>query len=250
MRVLCKVSYDGSSYYGYQKQNNKRTIQNTIEDCLKKICKKDVNIYASGRTDAKVHAYGQMFHFDTDLNMNEDNWYKALNSLLPKDIRILKVYFVNDDFHSRFSVFKKNYIYKINIGEYNLFEKNYVTQLNYELDLERLKEASELFIGTHDYRNFCNNNDVDDDYIRTIYSIEITKNKNYIEFSFIGTGFKRYMIRMIVGTIIEYARNRIDSDYIVNRLDTTMFNTTKYNANPEGLYLKKVYYGRSEIDED
>ena len=106
-----------------------------------------------------------MFHFDTDLNMNEDNWYKALNSLLPKDIRILKVHFVNDDFHSRFSVFKKNYIYKINIGEYNLFEKNYVTQLNYELDLERLKEASELFIGTHDYRNFCNNNEVDDDYV-------------------------------------------------------------------------------------
>ena len=83
-----------------------------------------------------------------------------------------------------------------------------------------------------------------------IANIDIIKNGNYIEFSFIGTGFKRYMIRMIVGTIIEYARNSITSDYIVNRLDTTMFNTTKYNANPEGLYLKKVYYGRSEIDED
>ena len=136
------------------------------------------------------------------------------------------------------------------MGEYNLFEKDYVTQLNYKLDIERVREACELFIGTHDYRNFCNNNEVDDDYIRTIYSIDIERKDDYLTFSFVGTGFKRYMIRMIVGTIIEYSRNRITSDFIVNRLDTTMFNTTKYNANPEGLYLNKVYYGRSDIDEN
>ena len=125
MRVLCKVSYDGSNYFGYQKQNNGNTIQNEIENCLNKICKKEVTIHSSGRTDAKVHAYGQMFHFDTELNMSEDNWYKALNSLLPKDIRILKVYFVDDGFHSRFSAKAKEYIYKINMGKYNLFEKDY-----------------------------------------------------------------------------------------------------------------------------
>ena len=115
MRVLCKVSYDGSEYLGYQKQNNGNTIQNVIEDCLKRICKKEVIIHSSGRTDAKVHANGQMFHFDTDLKMSELNWYKALNSLLPKDIRIKKVFFVEDDFHSRFNATSKNYIYKINI---------------------------------------------------------------------------------------------------------------------------------------
>ena len=235
MRILCKVSYDGSNYYGYQKQLENITIQKTIEDCLKKICKKEVVIYSSGRTDAKVHAYGQMFHFDTDLNMSEINWYNALNSLLPKDIRIIKTFIVEDDFHSRFNVKKKNYIYKINMGKYNLFEKDYITQINTHLNIEKLKEASKLFIGTHDYRNFCANSEKDDDYIRSIFSIDITKENEYLIISFFGTWFKRYMIRMIVGTMIEYSKNKIDNEYITSRLYTSIFNTTHYNAAPEGL---------------
>lgn len=249
MRVLCKVSYDGSNYYGYQKQNNEITIQEVIENCLNKICKKPVIIHSSGRTDAKVHAYGQMFHFDTELNMNEDNWFKALNSLLPKDIRIKKVYLVDDDFHSRFNAKIKNYIYKINIGEYNLFEKDYITQINKKLNIYKIQEAIALFIGTHDFRNFCANNEKDIDYIRTIYSIDVIEKDNYIELSFKGNGFKRYMIRMIVGTILEYSKGRIDLSYIEDRLDTVEFNTTQYNAQPEGLYLNKVIYERSDIDE-
>ena len=249
MRVLCKVSYDGSNYYGFQKQNDRITIQSIIEECLKKITKKEVNISASGRTDAHVHAYGQMFHFDTDLNMNEINWYNALNSLLPKDIRIKKVFFVEDGFHARFSAEKKNYIYKINMGEYNLFEKDYISQVNKELNIDKLNEASSLFVGTHDFKNFCANSDKEDDYIRTIYDIKILKKDNYLSISFIGTGFKRYMIRMLVGTLLEYEKGRIDLNYIKNRLDVLEFNNTQYNAAPEGLYLNKVYYGRSDIDE-
>lgn len=249
MRVLCKVSYDGSNYYGFQKQNNKSTIQNVIEDCIKKITKNDVTIHASGRTDAKVHAYGQMFHFDSDLNMNETNWFNALNSLLPMDIRVKKVWIVEDDFHARFNVKKKNYIYKINIGEYNLFEKDYVTQINSTLNFDKIKEASRLFIGSHDFRNFCSNNEIDGDYVRDIYSIDVLLENDYLTLSFIGSGFKRYMIRMIVGTIVEYSKGRIELNYIIDRLDSLEFKTTQYNINPEGLYLNKVYYGRSDIDE-
>ncbi len=250
MKVLCKVSYDGSFYFGYQKQNNQITIQEVIENVLKKITKKEINIYASGRTDAKVHAYGQMFHFESDLNMSELNWEKALNSLLPKDIRIIKVFFVEEDFHARFSVIKKNYIYKMNLGKYDLFNRNYIAQLNYDLDLTKLNEVSKLFIGEHDYRNFCSNNEDNDDYVRNIYSIDIQKENDLIYISFKGSGFKRYMIRMIVGTMIEYARNRIDLNYITTRLDTNEINKTQYKALAEGLYLNKVYYGRSDIDED
>jgi len=250
MRILCKVSYDGSNYLGYQKQNNGSTIQKTIEECLKKICKKEITIHSSGRTDAKVHAYGQMFHFDSELNMNENNWHNALNSLLPKDIRILNVYFVEDDFHSRFNAKEKNYIYKINMGNYNLFEKDYVTQINQILNVDKIKEASELFVGTHDFKNFCANNEKEIDYIRTIYAIDIYEKENYLELSFRGNGFKRYMIRMIVGTILEYAKGRIELNYIEERLDTAIFITTQYNASPEGLYLNKVIYERSEIDEN
>ena len=148
---------------------------------------------------------------------------------------------------NRFNVLKKNYIYKINIGKYNLFERNYITQINQELNLEKIKDASLLFIGTHDYRNFCANNDKDDDYIRTIYSIDVTKKDDYIILSFIGSGFKRYMVRMIVGTIIEYSKDRINLDYIYERLDINEFNTTQYNAAPEGLYLNEVYYERDDL---
>ena len=250
MRVLCKVSYDGSMYYGFQKQNNKVTIQGTIEEAIKKITKEDIAIHASGRTDAKVHAYGQMFHFDSSLNMNESNWLHALNSLLPHDIRINKVFFVEDDFHARFNVKRKNYIYKMNLGDYNLFERKYITQFNKDLNLESLNEATELFLGTHDFRNFCSNNEENMDYIRTIYSIDISKKNRYLEFSFVGTGFKKYMIRMIVGTIIAYSTNKIDLDYISNRFDIVEFNTTQFNAKPEGLYLNKVIYERDDIDED
>lgn len=249
VRVLCKVAYDGSNYFGFQKQNNCKTIQSTIEECLKKINKKEVNIYASGRTDAKVHAYGQMFHFNTDLNMNEKNWYNALNSLLPNDIRIVNIWFVEEDFHARYNAKMKNYIYKINMGKYNLFEKDYITQINKKVDIKKLKKASNLLIGTHDFRNFCANNEIDADYIRTIFSIDITKNNKYLELSFLGTGFKKYMIRMIVGTLIAYADGKIKLKYIKDRLDKNTFNTTHYNALPEGLYLNKVYYERSEIDE-
>lgn len=250
MRVLCKVSYDGSMYYGYQKQNDKITVQGIIEEVLKKITKEETLIYASGRTDAKVHAYGQMFHFDSSINMSEINWLHALNSMLPTDIRIKKVYFVEDDFHARFNVKRKNYIYKINMGDYNLFERKYVTQINKDLNIEKLLDASDLFIGTHDFRNFCSNNEVDVDYIRTIYSIDIKKENEYLELSFVGTGFKKYMIRMIVGTMLAYSNDKIDLDYISNRLDIVEFNTTQFNAKPEGLYLNQVIYERDDIDED
>ena len=116
MIVKALVSYDGFNYAGWQKQENALGIQQVIEEALYKITKENVDVVASGRTDAGVHAFGQVFHFDTNVKMKESNWKRAMNSLLPDDIYIKEVEFVSDDFHSRFSLKKKEYRYYINVS--------------------------------------------------------------------------------------------------------------------------------------
>ena len=127
MKYLITFSYDGSGYNGYQKQPKKKTIQGELEKALKKINKDNkVSVHASGRTDAGVHANNQKAHFTLDINIKPENLQKALNSLTPSDIYIKRVESVDDKFHARFDVKAKEYVYKINMGEYDPIERNYV----------------------------------------------------------------------------------------------------------------------------
>lgn len=144
MRIKVTLSYDGTNYYGYQHQPGKITVQDTFEEKLAVILKEHVKTVASGRTDGHVHALGQVLHFDTDIKMKESNWMRALNSLLPDDIRVKNVEFVDDDFHARFSVVKKEYRYYIKLGEYDLFKNNYSAYYE-KLDVLKMKEAIKYF---------------------------------------------------------------------------------------------------------
>ena len=136
MRYLITVSYDGTDFSGYQKQPKMRTVQGEIEKALKEISGgKKIDIHASGRTDAGVHAMAQKIHFDLDMNITLEKLAKGLNSLLPKDIFVRKVEEVSSDFHARFSAIGKEYIYILNMGEYNPLERNYVYQHNNKLDV-------------------------------------------------------------------------------------------------------------------
>ena len=145
MRIKVTVSYDGTNYYGYQHQIGKITIQDTFEEALAIICKKHITTYASGRTDGHVHALGQVLHFDTEIKMKENNWMRALNSLLPADIRVVNVEFVSDDFHARFSVLKKEYRYYIKLKNYDLFKNNYTTFYE-KLDVDKMDLAIKYFL--------------------------------------------------------------------------------------------------------
>ena len=179
MRYLMTFSYDGTNYYGYQKQPSKITIQGVLETALTKI-NKNINVYvhSSGRTDSKVHALNQRAHFDLDININEEKLRRALNGLINKDIYIKKIIKVNDNFHARFNVIKKEYIYKINIGEYDPIEKNYVYQYNKNIDIKKMKKATKHLKGTHNFKAFTKfDNQKETDFIRTIYKIKIKKNK-------------------------------------------------------------------------
>ena len=208
MRYFMTMAYDGSKYKGYQKQPKQKTVQGEIEKALKTINgNKKVDVHASGRTDAGVHAYNQKAHFDLEMkHITPEKLKDGLNSLLPKDIYIKDIEIVSDDFHARYNVKAKEYIYIINMGEYNPIDKDYVFQYNNKLDVVEMERALKYIEGTHSFKSFAKADDEREDYTRTIVQTNLIrdlKNVNKITISFLGTGFFRYQVRNMVGTLIE-----------------------------------------------
>ena len=246
MRYLITFSYDGSNFSGYQKQPRERTVQSELEKVLKQINdNKKVDVHASGRTDAKVHALNQKAHFDLGIKITIDKLQKGMNSLLPEDIYVKKVEEVSEDFHARFNALGKEYIYQINMGEYNPLERNYVYQYNNKLDVVEMERAMKYLEGTHNFKSFTKTDEEKDDYVRTLSQTNLfrdTKDVNKITLVFIGTGFLRYMVRNMVGLLIEIGEGKRKSKDIINILKEEDRTKAGKTANPEGLYLKNVFY--------
>ena len=235
VRVKCIVSYDGSKFYGFQIQNKLRTVQGEIQKALKKICEEEV------RTDAKVHGNKQVFHFDTSRQMPEKQWKRAINHFLPNDIYILDSLFVSEDFHSRYSATKKEYHYLLSTNEYSPFETNYIYQYGRPLDLELMKDAASIFIGEHDFASFCSYDQYGNT-IRELYKILIEDNNGIITFTIVGNGFRRYMVRHIVGGLIQVGAKRITKKRLQELLDSKGKEKCLFKAKPQGLYLYEVFY--------
>ena len=170
MRYLITISYDGTDFSGYQKQPKERTVQSELEKALKEINGgKKVDVHASGRTDAGVHALNQKVHFDLETKITPDKLIRGLNSLLPNDIYVKDVKEVPEDFHARFSAIGKEYIYKLNMGEYNPLERNYVYQHNKKLDVIEMERAMKYLEGEHNFKSFTKTDEEKD-----ISRLEIT----------------------------------------------------------------------------
>ena len=209
------LAYDGSNYAGWQKQENALGIQEVIEKALTTIHKKETFITASGRTDAKVHALGQVFHFEADKKIGPDRYKMALNALLPEDIRILKVSMEADDFHARFSAKSKRYDYICTYEKENPFVYKYKEILNYTLNIEAMRKASEYLVGTHDFTSFSSSKiDPRKPRIKTITRIDIFEENQDIRFIYEGTGFLRYQVRMMTETLIMVGSNKIDTEEV------------------------------------
>ena len=246
MRYLITVSYDGTDFKGYQKQVRERTVQGELEKVLKQINdNKKVDISGSGRTDARVHAINQKISFDLDINITCDKLFNALNSLVPKDIYVRDVKEVDSTFHARFNAIGKEYMYIINMGEYNPIERNYVYQYNKKLDVVEMERAMKYLEGEHNFKSFTKTDEEKDDYVRTIsqtYLIRDTKDVNKITLIFVGTGFLRYMVRNMVGTLIEIGEGKRKGEDIISILNEEDRTKAGKTASPEGLYLKNVFY--------
>ena len=246
MKYFITFSYDGSNFSGYQKQPNKRTIQQEIEDVLKQINNgKSVSISASGRTDAGVHALNQKAHFSLDIDIDPNRLIRGMNSLLPSDIYVKNISLVDEEFHARFSAIGKEYIYKINMGEYNPLERNYIFQYCKKLDLISMERGIKYLEGTHNFKSFTKSDDEIEDYNRKISQTMITrdsKDVNKIIITFVGTGFLRYMVRNMVGVLIEIGEGKRKPEDIMEILKSEDRKLAGKTAPSCGLYLRNVFY--------
>lgn len=215
-RVKAIVEYDGTRYHGWQIQTNQITIQEVLTDAVSRINGTPVILHAAGRTDAGVHARGQVIHCDVGRHYPPEKWMSAVNSLLPPDIRVMAVEHVSEEFHARLSAKAKLYAYQIWTGRtVSPFWYRYVHSVMPNFDWERVKQAANGFVGTHDFTPFTVSTCEVASRVRTVYSIHfnhLTDNVTAIEF--FGNGFLRYMVRRMVGTLLDIGRHRLAADAI------------------------------------
>ena len=243
MRYKVTVAYDGNKYQGFQSQKSGLGIQDAIEKVLKLIFVKDIRIIMSSRTDAGVHAKGQVFHFDADKVIGEAKLQYALNTQLPDDIYVKKIEYVDESFHARYSVKTKTYKYLINIGEYDVFKNGYTYQCPFKLDVDLMKKGAEYYLGTHDFGSF--NTSSYSEYpnqVRTILKFDIKQTKNMLTITVTGTGFLRNMVRIMVGTLVDLGRGKKTLKDVKHMIDVPTKDTRRFNADPHGLYLEKIRY--------
>ncbi len=241
MKYLLELSYDGSKFYGFQKQNNKETVQGNVESVLSKILDEKIKTTGASRTDRGVHAYSQFITFETSKIKDKDKFIYSLNQLLDGSIYVKSIKEVSDNFSPRYDVVMKEYLYKINIGEYNPIEKDYIYQYNEKININLMKKAIKKIKGKHNFKSFTSDTDKDD-YIRDIKDIKIIKDNNYIYLYIKAKSFLRYMIRNIVGLLIDINEGKKsidDIDYIFKSEDRK---TCGRCIDACGLYLNKIYY--------
>ncbi len=240
MRYFIEFQYDGSKFFGFQRQKDKIAVQNILENALSIINKKEVLIKGAGRTDVGVHAKGQCAHFDLEVNIPSDRLKDVINKIVHPYIDIINCKIVDSNFHARFMVKRKKYVYRILLGKYSPLNEDYYLQYNKNLDIKRLKECANLFVGSYNFHNFVSGSR--DNYDAVIYDIEIKKEANEIQIIFLGKSFYRYMVRNLVGAMLDYNEKKCDLELINKMINSSDFSYQLSTAPAKGLYLEKIYY--------
>ncbi len=238
------IEYDGTDFYGWQYQPDKRTVQGEIEKAIKKITGENIRIIGAGRTDQGVHALAQVANFKINSNISCDNLKSGLNALTGEDIYVKEVQEISSDFHARFSARSKVYQYKI-MSQFSPMKRKYYWYVDYGLNLCLMKETIKYFVGEHDFRNLSVTSD--DDFngkekntLCTILNLSLTEMNNDIIISLEADRFLRKMVRGIVGFLVDVGRGRFWPDD-AKKIFTGAFNNI-YFAPAHGLYLVEVKY--------
>jgi len=238
------VEYDGSAYCGWQRQDNGVSIQQMLEEAVEKITGQKVAVIGSGRTDAGVHALNQVGSFKCTTKLPVNKIFMGMNSVLPQDIVVKKLEEMHDDFHALRDVKSKAYVYKI----YNqrlrpALGRNYFWHVRYPLDISRMKKAASLLLGTHDFSCFCAAGTDVKDRVRTIVDIEIkTADEGLIEIKVESHGFLKYMVRNIIGTLVDVGRGKREPEEMTAIIESRDRNIAGATAPACGLFLKEVKY--------
>lgn len=244
MNYRLDIQYDGSRYGGWQRQKDTdNTIQGKIEDVLTKMLGTEVQIQGAGRTDAGVHAKGQVANFHADCEKSCEEICQYLNEYLPEDIEISKVSEAEERFHSRLNAKEKVYQYRIVSSIHkNFFERKYQCPLHEVLDVNAMKEAAKYLEGTHDFKSFCSNKKMKKSSVRTVYRIDIADLEQEIVITYTGNGFLYNMVRILTGTLIEVGRGRRKPEEMKAILESCDRKEAGFTAPARGLTLLEVRY--------
>ncbi len=244
MKFALGVEYDGSRYYGWQRQKSTPlTIQEYVEKALSVLAAHPVAIVCAGRTDARVHAYEQVIHFETDKQREIHHWVFGANANLPDDIRIVWIKAVDDDFHARFSAAARYYRYEIlNRRVKSALHRNHVMTIFQPLDEKLIQKGANYLIGEHDFTSFRAQGCQAKSPIKRIHSISIRRTSDKISVDIIASAFLHHMVRNIVGTLLPVGLNEKEPEWVQSVLQGKDRKKAGVTALPNGLYFKGVYY--------
>lgn len=252
-RLGLRLQYDGSCYNGWQIQSAGKTIQGVLQDAILRVTGEKVIVLSAGRTDAGVHALEQIAAFDTASALNDEVIKRALNAVLPQDIRILGISKVPEGFHPRYAAYRRRYVYLIaNMAETPLFLRRHVWTVAVPLDIEAMRAAARFLMGTHDFSSFRGSGCGAPNPVRTILRLDVerlarlpflwsTVHGNFLKLTIEADAFLRHMVRNIVGTLVEVGRGRMDFLIVGTILESRDRRLSGPTAPAQGLFLEKVF---------
>ena len=243
MRYAITVEYDGAGYSGWQRQLNAPTVQQTVEEALRVLTGEETVIVGSGRTDAGVHAAGQVAHFDTARELDVYRFRYSLNALLPEDVKVVKMQRVADNFHAQYSAKQKTYSYGMYISRTpSPLRRGRFVRITPPFDVEKFVAAARMFEGEHDFKAFGNVGSEVSTTVRTIYSAEVKVCGDEVILYLTGNGFLYNMVRVIAGTLVRVATGKMPSEEIERMFAEGTRTHGIKTLPPYGLTLEKVFY--------
>jgi tRNA pseudouridine38-40 synthase len=244
MRIALGIEYDGTNYYGWQRQDNVSTIQEKVENALSQVAAQPIRVTCAGRTDAGVHAFGQVVHFDTDAMRPDSAWILGTNSNLPPDIRILWARHVSDDFHARYSATARQYRYIIyNNKVASAILRHRAMWVPFVLNEKLMREAGQYLIGEHDFSSFRGSACQSKSAMRNVMFLEVTRGAGMITIDIKANAFLLHMVRSIVGMLVKIGTSEKSPFWAKEVLEAHDRKVSAATAPAQGLYLVGVEYG-------
>ena len=242
-RVKLVVAYDGTNYHGWQVQDNGITIEEVLNRTISELVQEDIKVIGASRTDAGVHAWGNVAVFDTDSRIPGDKFSFALNQRLPEDIRIQESCEVDADFHPRYADTVKTYEYNILNRRFELPSKRlYAAFCYYPMDIERMNQAAAYLVGEHDFKSFCSAGAQVQTTVRTIYAVNVTKEDDMVHIRITGNGFLYNMVRIIAGTLMQVGTGLMEPEQVKGILEARDRSKAGPTAVAKGLTLVEIRY--------
>ncbi len=246
------LSYDGSGFRGSQLQKTDRTVLSEVNRALTKVLAHPVRVKVASRTDAGVHATGQVIAFRTSAPRTPDEIYRALNGLLPGDVRVTECVEANLNFHPRHSAIAKEYLFRIlRAKELPPTSRQYVLYIEEHkpFDIDLLKKCAKELEGERDFRSFSPRLETGENPVKRIRRVDVTEDAPLVEVRFVGSGFLYQMIRRMMGVLIAIVQGRESRDAVTMALENPETGSVRFNASPKGLFLEKVFYDENELSE-